>query len=651
MFEIARRCFNLSDKFISKFKHKQPQWGPIGYFTYKRTYARELKNGRTEEYWETCQRVVEGTISIQKNYCKSHGLPWVEKKAKKTAEKMFSLMWDFKFLPPGRGLWAMGTEQLLKNGSTALLNCAFISTKDIEQDPSLPFCFLMDVSMLGVGCGFDTRGADKTLIYNPKGKINFTIPDTREGWVQSVQLLIEAYLKPGSPLPVFDYSKIRSAGAKIKGFGGIASGPGPLKDFHEYVVSHIFEDSIGELLTSVQIVDVMNLIGKVVVSGNSRRSSEIALGCSGDVDFINMKQDQDLLLHHRWASNNSINCIVGMDYSTEVQSTIMNGEPGYFWLNNAQAYGRMGDVPNWKDRNALGCNPCSEQTLEHAELCNLVETFPARHESLEEYLETLKIAYLYAKTVTLLPTVWDISNAIMIRNRRIGLSQSGITRAFKKHGRRKMLQWCDEGYKFVESLDIQYSGWLGIPCSIKRTSVKPSGTVSLLPGEPPGIHYPHSEYYIRRIRVSIFSPLVDPMKKAGYHIEPEIGKEDSSLVISFPIYEKHFEKGKNDVSIWEQAHNAIAYQRHWADNQVSVTVTFKEHEANNIIHILEMCEDSLKSISFLPLTDHGYVQAPYESIDRKQYNEMKKNIKPVNFNQVSELTHEHEFCDSERCEL
>src|SRR5258706_6934411 len=147
--------FKLTDNFISKFKGKQPQWGPLGYFTYKRSYARDKGNGRTEEFWETVQRVVEGTFIIQKIHCQKNHLTWNERKAQQSAQEMFKRMWEFKFLPPGRGLWAMGTEFVLEKTSAPLYNCGFISTQYIKDDFSFPFVWLMDMSLMGVGVGFD----------------------------------------------------------------------------------------------------------------------------------------------------------------------------------------------------------------------------------------------------------------------------------------------------------------------------------------------------------------------------------------------------------------------------------------------------------------------------------------------------------------
>jgi adenosylcobalamin-dependent ribonucleoside-triphosphate reductase len=493
------------------------------------------------------------------------------------------------------------------------------------------------------------NGRYKINIKKPsEGTFNFQIPDSREGWVEALKYVLEAFFL-GNQTPTFDYSKIRAAGVPIRGFGGIASGPAPLKEMLEDI-QKILDKRIGKTITSVDIVDIMNYIGKCVVAGNVRRSAEIALGDPTDLDFVTCKQDEEALYSHRWASNNSVFAVKGFDYSFIANQIAVNGEPGILWLENAKAYSRMGDDPDFKDKKAAGVNPCGEQTLESFELCCLVETFPSRHESYEEFQESLKYAYLYSKSVTLVNTHWQETNAVMLKNRRMGISQTGIIEAFVKHGRRKILDWCDKAYKYLRELDEQYSDWLCIPKSIKITTVKPSGTVSLLPGVPPGIHYPHSEYYIRRIRLSKNSDLIPIIKNAGYKIEDDL-YSPNTVVAEFPIHEKYFDRSKNDVSIWEQAENAAAYQKYWSDNQVSITITFKQGEANQIKHVLEAYEDKLKSASFLPIKEHGYKQAPYEEITKVAYEEMIKNVTPLNLNDTKDREIGSKFCDGDKCEV
>jgi len=304
-----------------------------------------------------------------------------------------------------------------------------------------------------------------------------------------------------------------------------------------------------------------------------------------------------------------------------------------------------------------GCNVsnCGEIGLPSASLCNLVETFPSNHDSYEEFKETLKYAYLYGKSMTLVSTHWPETNQMIMKNRRIGVSQSGIIDAFIKHGRREILNWCDFGYEYLRELDEIYSNWLCIPKSIKITTTKPSGSVSLLPGVSPGIHYPHSEYYIRRVRVSSLSSLVEPMKKAGYNIVPEIyGSEETkknTVVVEFPVHEEYFYRKKEDVTLWEQIKNVADYQWYWADNAVSNTLTFKEEEVKDIPRVLEAYEDQLKSVSFLPIKEHGYDLAPYQSITKEEYKKMIKKLKKPDFSHITSEPVGEKYCSNDSCEI
>jgi adenosylcobalamin-dependent ribonucleoside-triphosphate reductase len=293
---------------------------------------------------------------------------------------------------------------------------------------------------------------------------------------------------------------------------------------------------------------------------------------------------------------------------------------------------------------------CGEQTLESFELCCLVETFPSRHATYEEYQETLKYAYLYAKSVTLLRTHWKFTNAVMMKNRRIGISQTGITEAFLKHGRYKMLEWCDKGYNYLKQLDEAYSKWLGIPTSIKLTTVKPSGTLSLLPGVSHGIHFPHAEYYIRRVRVSENADILNVVKAAGYNIVKDL-YSDNTYVVEFPIHNLNIDRAKKEVSMWEQAENAALYQKYWSDNQVSITITFQRKEAKEIKYLLECFEDKLKCLSFLPIEEHGYKQAPYEEITKEKFDEMSISLSPLNFDKVKDREIGSLFCETDKCEI
>ena len=375
-------------------------------------------------------------------------------------------------------------------------------------------------------------------------------------------------------------------------------------------------------------------------------------GEHGDEGFLNLKNPEinaEAMKTHRWASNNSVLADVGMDYTKTAAISAKAGEPGYMWLDNARKYGRMGELCD--DSRVLGFNPCAEVSLESYELCNLVELFPSRHASYEEFERTIKYAYLYAKTVSLIPTHNPKTNAVMLRNRRIGLSQSGIVQSFKRHGRRKHFDWCNQGYDYVTKLDRLYSEWLCVRKSIKKTTVKPAGTTSLLPGVTPGIHFEHAEYYFRTVRVASHNPLVEEYRKAGYRVEQDVYDQlGRTSVIYFPIKAQLFERSKSDVSIWEQMENAAQMQKHWSDNSVSVTVTFKPEEGGDIQRALELYESRMKTVSFLPLSEHGYEQAPYITITKDEYEAASALIGEASFNGVGhDVDATPKYCDGDTC--
>lgn len=648
------RRFKLSDTFTDQYRDKEVPWGPLGYVTFKRTYSRRLSEFQedatgTEEWFQTCRRVIEGMFDMQKQHVYRLGLEWNDAKAQKTAKDAYDRLFNLKWTPPGRGLWMMGTKFVNERTAAGLFNCAFRSTREINTKGGYLFAWMMDALMLGIGVGFDTLGAGTLTIDEPEWtQDTLVIADSREGWVDSVEMLLNGFFF-GTKVPQFDYSAIRPAGALINGFGGTSSGHGPLKELHESLIN-LYQNRAGELITSIDIVDTENLIGRCVVAGNVRRSAALALGNHEDFDYLQMKNDPEKLAHHRWGSNNSFHAIVGQDYTWHAEQSQNNGEPGYIWLDNARTRGRFADPPRDDDQNVMGFNPCVEQQLEDAELCCLVETFPTKHDDYEDYLATLKIAYLYGKTVTLANTHWPETNAKMLKNRRIGLSQSGVVQAFNKLGRRTVLQWCDNAYNYVRELDKQYSDWLCIPQSVRMTSIKPSGTVSLLNGSTPGIHYPEDEYYIRRIRFGSDSDMLPALRAAGYKIEKD-HYSPNTMCVEFPVHEEHFQKGKREISMWEQLEIAAQYQHYWADNSVSITVTFKPEEAGDIKTALEMYESRLKAVSFLRYEETGYVQAPYEPITREQYEEMSKNITPVHRFTTEEGGAGTKFCDSDHCEL
>jgi len=666
--------FRLSDDFVSSYKTKKAPFGytdaagnSVGEITFLRTYSR-LKEDKTKETWvDVCERVINGMYSIQKDHCKSQRLPWNDAKAQASAKEAFDRLFNLKWTPPGRGLWVMGTPLVnVQRNSAALQNCAFVSTAEMtKQNPARPFAFLMEASMLGVGVGFDDKGADKDFtIYEPEEGDIYVIPDTREGWVESVAALINSYLRPDTKAPIFDYKEIRPAGAPIKTFGGTAAGSEPLEKLHKHI-HRTFKGRKGEKLTRVDIADIGNLIGVCVVSGNVRRSAELLIGRIDDDNFLNLKNNERYPERNSydpaspgwgWMSNNSVETSVGQDLSPIVEGIARNGEPGVIWLDVSRKYGRLIDPANNKDWRVAGYNPCAEQSLESYECCTLVETYLNRHEDLDDYRRTLKFAYLYAKTVTLLPTHWEETNAIMQRNRRIGTSMSGVANFADRVGLPELREWMDEGYKVVRAYDNTYSEWLGIRESIKMTTVKPSGTVSILAGESPGVHWtPGGKYFLRAIRFANEDPMLPLFKMANYTVEPASESPDTTSVVFFPIKSGATRSEKN-VSIFEKMSIAATAQRYWSDNSVSVTVSFdSDKEAKDIGTVLHMYDGQLKTVSFLPMGNYTYPQMPYTSITEKEYEEATLKLFPIDFSGVyAGLAADaigDAYCTTDACEI
>jgi ribonucleoside-triphosphate reductase len=646
--------FKLSEEFVGGYKGRKAPFGyrdaagnSVGEITFLRTYSRLKEDGTKETWTDVCERVINGMYSIQKDHAKSQRLPWNDSKAQASAKEAFERLFELKWSPPGRGLWVMGTPLVnTQRNSAALQNCAFVSTKEMtKNDPAKPFTFLMEASMLGVGVGFDDKGADKEFtIYAPQGEETYVVPDTREGWVKTLELIINAYLRPDTKAPVFDYKEVRPAGTPIKTFGGTAAGPEPL----ERLVNHItklFSGRAGEKVTRKDIADIGNMIGVCVVSGNVRRSAELLIGRIDDPDFLNLK-NPDVYPERNsydpanpgwaWMSNNSVEAHVGANLDSIVDGIARNGEPGVIWLDVSREYGRLVDPPNNKDYRVEGYNPCAEQSLESYEMCTLVETYLNRHETLEDYKRTLKFAYLYAKTVTLLPTHWAETNAIMQRNRRIGTSMSGVANFADNRGLPKLREWMDKGYETIKYYDTNYSEWLGIRESIKTTTIKPSGTVSILAGESPGVHWtPGGKYFMRTIRFANSDPMLPLFKLANYKVEPASESPDTTSVVYFPI-KSESKRAEKDVSIYEKMALAAYAQRYWSDNSVSVTISFNpETESEAVGTVLHLYDGQLKTVSFLPSGNFTYPQMPYTQITEADYEEegvMK--LFPIDFSGV-----------------
>jgi ribonucleoside-diphosphate reductase alpha chain len=623
-------------------------FGGFGELVYYRTYSRHRKTGGQESWADTVIRVIEGAFTIRQRHYQENKLPFDTAFHQTLASEMAFAMFEMKWLPPGRGLWAMGTEYVFERGSAALQNCGATTTEDL----ALAADWCMDMLMCGVGVGWDTSWNGKVNRSEIGESETFVIPDSREGWVASVRALVEYWTTGGRPYPEFDYSLIRPAGAVIKGFGGTASGYQPLKQLHDRI-NLTFASYLTDMIDKTRTVaDVMNAIGACVVAGNVRRSAQIALGGIDDDTFLNLKNYDRFpdRMDIGWMSNNSVVLKHHKDFENlpAIAERIRdNGEPGLINLLNVQRYGRLGE--EMPDAATL-FNPCAEQPLEDKELCTLVEVFPSRCKNKAEFERSLYYATWYASTVTLLPTHRPETNAVMQRNRRIGVSISGVTEALAKFGAAGLTRALRDGYKIVRKTNKDLARASGTPESIRVTTIKPSGSISQLAGCSPGAHFPTFNHAIRRIRVGKDTTVGQFLATSGLPHEDD-AYSANTYVFEFPI-KCELARPAKEVSAWEQFALLTMLQREWSDNAVSQTIYFdQEKEGPQVEHMLAQFAPLVKSVSMLPHSDAGaYKQMPYEGITRAQYRETRNAMPVIDWNQFTGSDgQDSRFCTNDTC--
>ncbi|MDD3603053.1 MAG: fused protease/ribonucleoside-triphosphate reductase [Sulfurovum sp.] len=632
---IVKERFYLDETYCQELRKKQTHFGfgGFGEAVYYRTYSRIKPDGSQEHWADTVIRVINGVISIRKSHYIRNDLAWDEQQWQTYAHALADAMFKMQWLPPGRGLWIMGTEYIYERGSAALNNCGAVDTADLAAAAD----WTMDMLMCGVGVGFNTAWKGENVSMPDKSRPHvFIIPDSREGWVASVRLLIESYTKNGA-WHVFDYCAIRPEGSPIRGFGGTASGPAPLQQLHKRIESYLDAYVKGRCNATRCIADVMNAIGVCVVAGNVRRSAQIALGSIDDQTFLELKDyaKNPERTAIGWVSNNTVVLEKDEDFQKlpRIAKHIKdNGEPGIMNLINVQKYARYGEKA--KDKAYLA-NPCSEIALESFELCNLAEVFHARCKDEAVFYKALEFATFYASTVALLPTHRSETNEIILRNRRIGVSLSGIAEMLDMLGTAELAQRLQKGYRIVSSLNHKLAAQANVSPSIRVTTVKPSGTISQLVGVSSGMHFPNFRYAIRRMRVANDAPICKLLKSAGIPHEPD-RYSTNTTVFEFPIDQGTTRK-VSEVSAWEQFAFLAMLQREWSDNMVSCTVFFDaQKEGGQIEAMLAQFLPLIKSVSMMPYNKIGcYAQMPYEEISKEEYQKRLAALKPIDWKKYS----------------
>lgn len=610
----------LEQSFVDSYSQKQAPWGfnGMGEIVFLRTYSRKKENGKNETWTETLQRVINGAHEIGVDYTKQE------------AEALFDHMFNLRCAFSGRALWQLGTPLVQKFNGSSLNNCYYTNIEQIED-----FELLFEYLMLGGGVGFSV---ERSKIHDlPKVKSNVAVthersndadiivPDSRHGWKRLLHAVLKSYFETGKS---FSYSTIliREYGAPLKTFGGTASGPGALIDGISDICK-VLDGRVGKKLRSIDVLDICNIIGRIVVSGSSRRSAQIAMGDPDDVLFLRAKNwSTGTVPAWRANSNNSIYA----DSYEEIMSELWKGYDGsgepYGLLNRklARSVGRLGEKN--PDPSIEGFNPCAEIALADGESCNLATIYLPNVDSLKQLKEISILLYKVQKQITRLSYPYEKTTNIVRKNARLGQNVTGVLQVPAEK-----IQWLDETYKNLSAFDKQYSKEKGWSTSIRLTTVQPSGTLSLLPGVTPGIHPAFAQYYVRRVRFGSSDPLVSACRKRGYKVQWDIGidgREDHlRYVVDFPCMSPEGSVLATSMTAVEQLEWVKKMQTVWADNAVSVTVYYRKEELPLIKDWLASNYDNgVKSVSFLLHSDHNFPLPPYEEVSKDEYEKLLAKI-------------------------
>lgn len=608
-------------------------WSSLGYLVAKRTYARRLNesdiNSDTEEWSDIVERVVTATDTQL-----SVGFTDEEK------DKLRGHMMMLRGSVAGRFLWQLGTRTVDDLGLASLQNCAAC----VVDEPIRPFTWAMDMLMLGSGVGYNIQ---REYVYKlPKvldtfkpptrrddAGADFIVPDTRQGWVKLLEYTLRsAFNKDDKQDLSYSTQLVRGAGAPIKGFGGTASGPEILCQGIDKIAG-VLDSRRGKQLRPIDCLDIMNIIGAIVVAGNVRRSAQIAIGDSDDFQYLRSKRwDLGNIPNWRANSNNSVVCNKFEDLPDEIWKGYMgNGEPfGLINLGLSRKIGRTGET-KYKDKDVVAYNPCAEQSLADKETCCLAEIFLPNLESLEQLKEVATLLYRINKHSLSLPCHNKDTERVVHENMRMGIGVTGYLQATEEQR-----SWLADTYLYLRDYDTAYSKAHGWPTSIKLTTVKPSGTLSLLPGVTPGAHPAYSQYMIRRVRLSSDSPLVKQIKEAGYPVEfvkHLDGSDDRTTVVAeFPMAFPEGTKLADQMTAIDQLEVVRRLQAEWSDNSISCTVYYRAEELEDIKKYLAKHYDkNFKTLSFLRHSGHGFAQAPLEEITKEEYDKRVSKSKPLGY--------------------
>jgi len=606
-------------------------------------------DGRRESWSETVSRYIDNVVR------KVAAIPGIQ--ASKIEEAILSL----DVMPSMRAMMSAGPA--LDRDNTAGFNCSYLPVDDPKS-----FDEAMYILLCGTGVGFSVeRQFISKLPEIPELYVSETtvvVKDSKEGWAKALRQVL-ALLWAGE-IPKWDVSQVRPAGARLKTFGGRASGPAPLVDLFHFAVS-TFKTAQGRRLSSMECHDLMCFIGQIVVVGGVRRSAMISLSNLSDDRMRHAKSGNwwDGAAH-RALANNSVCYTEKPDMETFMREWLSlveskSGERGIF---NRQASKRQAVKNGRRDPNhEFGTNPCSEIILRPYQFCNLTEVVVRATDdiaSLEEKVRMATILGTVQSSLTKFPYLRKIWQKNTDEERLLGVSLTGLMdnplMTLKNKGLDKLLEHLK---KVAVETNVYWAGVLGIPVSAAITCVKPSGTVSQLVDSSSGIHARHSDYYIRTVRGDNKDGLTQFMKDQGVPHEPCVMKPDTTTVFSFPIKSPKNSVTRNDMTAIEQLETWLMYQRHWCEHKPSITCTVLDSEWLEVGAFVYKHFDEMSGVSFLPHSDHSYQQAPYQEVDKDAYNVLLKTMpKMIDWAGLSE--HEKDdntnamqtlACSGDTCEI
>ena len=588
-------------------------------FIHTSRYARWLDEENRRETWvETVDRYMENVVTGV--LIKDTGGLLTEKQAA-VYHKIEEAILNLQIMPSMRALMTAGPA--MERDNTSGYNCAYMAVDDPKA-----FDEAMFILLCGTGVGFSVeRQYVSKLPDIPelmfKSEDTIIVADSKEGWAKALRKVL-AYLYSGE-IPNWDVSKVRPAGAKLKTFGGRASGPAPLVELFNFAIN-MFIAAKGRKLSSIECHDLMCKIGEVVVVGGVRRSAMISLSNLSDDRMRHAKSGQWWEKNgQRALANNSVAYTEKPDMETFMREWLSlveskSGERGIF---SRPASKKQAAKNGRRDANHdFGTNPCSEIILRPQQFCNLTEVVVRATDTLKDLEEKVRLATILGtiqSTFTNFPYLRKVWQKNTEEERLLGVSLTGIMDNAMMSRGLNLSNILEKLKSVAIATNAEWADRLGIPTSTAITCVKPSGTVSQLVDSASGIHARHSDYYIRTVRGDNKDPLTQFMKDQGIPSEPDVMKPDATTVFSFPQRSPEGAVTRNDMSALEQLKLWMTYQRHWCEHKPSVTITVKDDEWMEVGAWVYKNFDEVSGVSFLPHSDHTYQQAPYQECSEREY--------------------------------